>query len=116
MAEPTDTSSIRRPVTGADSPVERSFRLLQLVVAAGEPIGVRELSRRSALPRSTVGRLVAQLEDLGMVGRTDDAAVVPGPGLATLHPDASDESVLPARLAPLLDRLVEEFGENAAAS
>ena len=65
------------PSTTVDAPVpgsvERAFSLLQAVVAAHEPIGVRELGRRVGLPRSTVSRLVATLTDLGMVERTADA-------------------------------------------
>lgn len=99
-----------------DSPVERAFRLLQLVVGSEAPLGVRELARRSGLPRSTVGRLVGQLEALHMVERTEDAAVVAGPGLASLQPDQASGTHLPARLRPLLHELVAEFGENAALS
>lgn len=112
MAAPADESRTNPP----DSPVERAFRVLQLVVGSGEPLGIRELARRSALPRSTVGRLVGQLTDLGMVERTDDLAVVAGPGLASLQPDAATGSHLPARLRPLLHELVAAFGENAALS
>ncbi len=99
-----------------ESPVERAFRLLQLVAGSEEPLGVRELARRSGLPRSSVGRLVGQLERLDMVERTDDAAVVAGPGLATLQPDQASGTHLPARLRPLLHELVATFGENAALS
>ena len=112
MAAPTDESRTSPP----DSPVERAFRVLQLVVSSEEPLGIRELARRSGLPRSTVGRLVGQLTDLGMVERTGDLAVVAGPGLASLQPDAATGSHLPARLRPLLHELVVTFGENAALS
>jgi len=99
-----------------DSPVERAFRLLQLVVGSDAPLGVRELARRSGLPRSTVGRLVHQLVELDMVERTEDAGVVAGPGLASLQPDQTSGTHLPARLRPLLHELVVTFGENAALS
>lgn len=102
--------------TGGDSPVERSFRVLQLVVGSEAPLGIRELARRSGLPRSTVGRLVGQLEALHMVERTDDAGVVAGPGLASLQPNQASGTHLPARLRPLLHELVATFGENAALS
>jgi len=98
-----------------ESPVDRAFRLLQVIVAAGEPLGVRELGRRTGLPRSTVGRLVGALTDLGMVDRTTDGSVVPGSALATLQPRAS-EAVLGDQLRPLLAELVSTFGENAALS
>jgi len=107
--------SIAHATPTGESPVDRAFRLLQVVVAAGEPLGIRELARRTGLPRSTVGRLVATLTDLAMVGRTADGAVIAGSALATLQP-RTGEAVLGDRLRPLLAELVVRFGENAALS
>lgn len=95
--------------------MDRAFGLLQLVVAAGAPIGVRDLARRSGLSRSTTGRLLAILTDLGMVERTPDGAAVPGAGLATLTSSvAGSAPLVRERLRPLTVELVREFGENAA--
>ncbi len=107
----SDSSAASRPV----GPVHRAFGLLQLVVAAGEPVGVRDLARRSGLSRSTTGRMLGILGDLGMVERTADGAAVPGVGLATLT-SAVEQSmpVLRERLRPLTADLMREFGENAA--
>lgn len=99
-----------------DSPIERAFRLLQIVVGSDAPLGIRELARRSGLPRSTVGRIVSQLASLEMVERTNDAGVLAGPGLASLQPDQTSGAHLPLRLRPLLQELVHSFGENAALS
>ncbi len=110
MAEVTAPST-----TGGQGPVERAFRLLQTIVAADESTGVRELSRRSGLPRSTVARLVGTLADLGMVDRTADGAVLPGSALATLQPGATPP-MLRDQLRPLLAELAHSFGENAALS
>ena len=109
MAE-TPTPSI------GDSPVERAFRVLQIIVATEGSVGVRELGRRSGLPRSTVGRLVTTLTDLGMVARTSEGAVVPGSALATLNPKAANEPMLADLLRPLLVELVQQFDENAGLS
>src|SRR5690349_8988735 len=62
----------------AEGPVHRAFGLLQLVVAAGEPVGVRELARRAGLARSTTSRMLAILAELGMVERTPDGGARPG--------------------------------------
>jgi len=95
--------------------VHRAFGLLQLVVAAGEPVGVRDLARRSGLSHSTTGRMLGILTELGMVERTPGGAATPGAGLATLTSSAADSiPVLRERLRPLTDDLVREFGENAA--
>lgn len=100
--------------SAAQGPVDRAFHLLQAVVAAGEPVGVRELGRRTGLPRSTASRLVATLERLRMVERTPDGDVVPGGALATLQIDGETTPLLRDRLHPLLVDIVQEFGENAA--
>jgi DNA-binding IclR family transcriptional regulator len=103
------------PSTTGESPVDRAFRLLQTVVAAGESVGIRELSRRSGLPRSTVARLVGNLADLGMVTRASDGSVLPGSALSTLQSDAA-QPLLSDQLRPLLSELAATFGENAALS
>ena len=104
------------PSTTVDAPasgsVERAFSLLQAVVGAGEPIGVRELGRRVGLPRSTVSRMVATLADLGMVERTADRLVVPGSALATLQLDGGPAPLLRDRLRPLLAELAEIHPES----
>jgi IclR family acetate operon transcriptional repressor len=98
-----------------ESPIDRAFRLLQTVVAAGESVGIRELSRRSGLPRSTVARHIGTLADLGMVSRAADGSVLPGTALVTLQPDAA-KPMLGDQLRPLLSELASTIGENAALS
>jgi IclR family acetate operon transcriptional repressor len=108
----------RRPSsTGfAEGPVHRAFGLLQVVAAAGEPIGVRELGRRAGLSRSTTSRMLAILAELGMVERTADGGARPGAGLVTLtRHAAAAPAVLGARLRPLVNELQRTYGENAAA-
>src|SRR5215217_1931481 len=81
MSDVAISSSTR---SAAEGPVHRAFGLLQLVVAAGEPIGVRELGRRAGLSRSTTSRMLGILAELGMVERTADGEARPGAALATL--------------------------------
>lgn len=108
MSDPAHSS---RPV----GPVHRAFGLLRLVVAAGEPVGVRELSRRSGLSRSTTGRMLGILSELGLVERTSDGAALPGVGLATLTASAGrSTAALREQFRPLTNDLLSEFGENAA--
>lgn len=95
-------------------PVDRAFRVLQTVVAADEPVGVRELSRRTGLPTSTTSRLVLQLERLRMVARASSGQIIPGSALATLQPGASATPLVSDRLRPLLVELASHFGEDAA--
>lgn len=99
----------------AEGPVHRAFALLQLVVAAGGPIGVRELGRRAGLSRSTTSRTLGILAELGMVERTPDGGAQPGAALATLT-GALDRSpaVVRERYRPLANEMRRTYGENAA--
>lgn len=110
MAPPKASSTAAD--NAAPGSVERAFSLLQAVVGAGEPIGVRELGRRVGLPRSTVSRLVATLVGLGMVERTADRLVIPGSALATLQMDGGPTPLLRDRLRPLLAELAELHPES----
>ena len=106
---------VTSPAESTTSAIERSFLLLQLVAAADEPLGVRELGRRSGLPRSTVSRLAAQLVELGMLTRSGVGGLVSGPALGTLIPgDEAPPAALEDRLRPLLVECVQRFGESAA--
>lgn len=96
-------------------PVDRAFALLQIVVAAPHPIGVRELARQAGLAPSTTTRTLGILGDLGMVERTVDGAARPGTALATLtHQVEQSPASLRDRLRPLAVDLMNEFGESAA--
>jgi IclR family acetate operon transcriptional repressor len=107
----------RASAPGAPSaPLERAFRVLQELVAAPEPIGVRELGRRCGLPSSTASRIVAQLVALGFVERGPDGRVAPGSAMATLQIDTEVRPLLRDRLRPLLVDLAVRFGEHAALS
>lgn len=99
----------------AEGAVHRSFALLQLLVAAGEPLGVRELARRSGLSKSAVSRLLATLAQIGMVERTGDGGARPGAGLATLTRRVEHTpGLLRERLRPLTAEMQREYDENAA--
>lgn len=113
---PSSTAGVGTAASGrGPSPVARAFQLLQLVVASDEPLGVRELGRRSGMPKSAVGRMLANLEELGMVDRTADGAARPGAGLATLTRRVErSPALLREQLRPLTVDLEREFGENAA--
>ncbi len=101
-------------VAPSSGPVERAFGLLQAVVAAGEPVGVRELGRRTGLPRSTTSRLLNQLNELGMVERSGDGMFGPGSALATLAVGDDTAPLFRDRLRPLLATLADEYGESVA--
>ena len=102
------------PVPSTTGVMERGFLVLQAVVAAGEPVGVRELARRTGLARSTVSRLLSTLEAMGMVERDGSGSSRPGTALATLAPAGGHPPLLRDQLRPLLVELVDTFGESSA--
>ncbi len=113
MANEPDSSTLNPPST-ATSAVQRAFVLLQTVVAASEPVGVRELARRTGLPRSTAARLASTLAEIGMVERVADGSLVPGSALATLSVDGGPAPLLRDRLRPVLTALAEHHDESVA--
>lgn len=99
----------------APGPVDRAFTVLQLIVAAPSPLGVRALGRRAGLSPATTSRTLGILADLGMVERTPNGAARPGPGLATLTRRVEQSpATLRDRLRPLAADMTHSFGENAA--
>lgn len=99
----------------APGPVDRAFTILQLVVAAPGPVGVRALGRRAGLSPATTSRTLGILTDLGMVERTPTGGARPGPGLTTLTRRVEHSpATLRDRLRPLTAEITHSFGENAA--
>lgn len=111
----SQTMSAGTVTSSVEGPVHRAFGLLQLVVATGEPVGVRELARRSGLSRSTTSRMLGILAELGMVERTPDGGARPGAGLATLTQRVdTSPAVLRERFRPVAIDMRRNYGENAA--
>jgi IclR family pca regulon transcriptional regulator len=91
--------------------LERAFSVLDEV--ARHPAGVTAIAERVGLPKSTVARLLATLEELEAVERFDGARWRIGPGVAALSSAASPERSLVAIARPHLAELVAELGEDA---
>ena len=106
----TSASTNHGPPTVAA--VERAFTILRALAAAGESMGVSALARETGLAKSTVSRLLATLDGIGIAERVgDDGRYGLGPGLAVLTPRATSSLVELAR--PHLRDLVDEIGEDA---
>jgi DNA-binding IclR family transcriptional regulator len=91
--------------------VERAFAILAAL--AGRTAGVTTLAARLGLPKSTVARLLATLQQLGAVERVDGARWRIGPGVAALAAGASAERGLAALVRSELVSLVADLGEDA---
>jgi DNA-binding IclR family transcriptional regulator len=91
--------------------LERAFAILDEV--ARRPAGVTAIAERVRLPKSTVARLLATLEDVEAVERFDGARWRIGPGVAALTEAVSPERSLISIVRPFLVDLVTELGEDA---
>lgn len=91
--------------------IDRAAELLVRVVESSRPVTVGELAERSGLPKSTTSRLVGALERRGLVQRSGDRRVAPGPVLLRFaHRDTGESLVDLAR--PALRLLAELSGET----
>jgi IclR family KDG regulon transcriptional repressor len=91
--------------------LERAFAILDEV--AQRPAGVTAIAERVRLPKSTVARLLATLEDVDAVERFDGARWRIVPGVGALTTAVSSERNLIAIARPSLVDLVAELGEDA---
>jgi DNA-binding IclR family transcriptional regulator len=91
--------------------LERAFAILDEV--AQRPAGVTAIAARVRLPKSTVARLLATLEDVDAVERFDGSSWRIGPGVEALTAAASPERSLVSAARPLLVDLVAGLGEDA---
>ena len=91
--------------------LERAFAILDEV--AQRPAGVTAIAERVRLPKSTVARLLATLEEVDAVERFDGARWRIGPGVSALSSAVSPERSLISIARPFLTELVTELGEDA---
>jgi DNA-binding IclR family transcriptional regulator len=98
--------------------IERTFSVLRAVSAGGGSVGgsvgVSEVSRATGLAKSTCSRILASLDDLGIVERIDDAGrFVIGAGLISLAGSGTSPSSLRELARPELLDLADRLGECA---
>lgn len=93
--------------------IERTFAVLRAIAEGDESVGVSEVARRAGLAKSTTSRILASLDELGMIDRLDDRYVI-GQGLASLTDGARPGVALRDVARPYLVDLADEFGESVA--
>jgi DNA-binding IclR family transcriptional regulator len=95
--------------------VESVARAIRIVEAlAQSPAGLSETARRVHLPKSTVARLLATLEQMEAVERDEDGRVYRlGPIVQRLSSAAGGPAQLTAFARPYLDELTTATGEAA---
>lgn len=100
------------------SQVESVARAMKIVEAlAQSPAGLSETARRVGLPKSTVARLLATLENAEAVERDEDGRLYRlGPMVQRLSSAAGGPGQLTAFARPYLDELTSFTGEAAGIS
>jgi DNA-binding IclR family transcriptional regulator len=95
--------------------IDRAFLVLKAL--AVEPSGVTDLAQRVGLPKSTVARMLATLEEQGAVSRAEDVAVYSiGMGLVELAGAVDATAALATAVRPHLVWLSDRLGEAAGFS
>lgn len=92
--------------------VDRFADALEALADAGRPLGVTELADRLGVHKATTSRLMAAMEERGLV-RRNAAGYLLGPALARLAATAVAELELVDLSRPVLRDLVEVTGEAA---
>ena len=100
------------------STVESVARAIRIVEALAQlPAGLSETARRVGLPKSTVARLLATLEEMEAVERDEDGRIYRlGPIVQRLSSAAGGPAQLTAFARPYLDELTAFTGEAAGIS
>ena len=95
------------------SPLLRAFALLERVVAADAPISLSEATAAAGLPKPTVYRILATLEEAGLIAREPEGRRVgAGPRLTRLALDVLRNGVARGPRRAILQHLVGEIGET----
>jgi DNA-binding IclR family transcriptional regulator len=99
--------------------VERVFAVLRAIGATTEGGGVTRIAEQTGLPKSTVSRICATLEQLALVTRLPNKEAAGrgfkiGPALIALVANVPQSASLAAIAQPYLQRLQEVIGETVA--
>jgi DNA-binding IclR family transcriptional regulator len=99
--------------------VARVFAVLQVISATTDGAGVTQIAQQTGLPKSTVSRICATLEQLALVTRLPGKEATGrgfkiGPALVALVAHVPHAETLAVIAQPYLQRLQEAVGETVA--
>lgn len=94
-------------------PLMRAFGLLEHIVRSEGPVALQSLTLEAGLPKPTVYRMLAMLEESGLVSREPDGRrVTVGPRLLRFALDTQLTASVRAPRHAILKRLADELGET----
>ncbi len=96
--------------------VARAVQVLDVLAASDAGLGVNEVARRLGVNASTASRLLATLQEAGLVERTDAGPYRLGLKLVALSDRVLAQLDVRQLARPLLARLVDQTGETATVS
>jgi len=97
-----------------DLPLERYFRILETIAVARGGLGVSDIAERCDLPLATAHRLLQNLQSADLIGTAGGKRkdYLLGQRLLRLLHAGSDAAWLAISVQPILDSLVDEFGDT----
>lgn len=94
-------------------PLLRAFDLLERVARADGPTALQSLAADSGLPKPTIYRMLAMLDEAGLVTREPDGRrIAAGPRLVRFALDVQLSEAVRAPRHAILKRLAEDLGET----
>ena len=94
-------------------PLLRAFALLERIAAADGPVALQDLAEEAALPKPTVYRMLAMLENAGLATREPDGRrLAAGPRLVRFALDVQLSAAVRAPRHAILKRLADQLGET----
>jgi IclR family acetate operon transcriptional repressor len=93
--------------------LNKALDILEALVAAGESVGLTELSRAAGINKATAHRILTTLEARGFLAREPDSRrYVPGSRLVAMATAVTAGTDLVQAALPVLESLRKEFGET----
>lgn len=94
--------------------IEKAVRILEILAEAGTPMPLREIARRTELPKSTLHGIISTLRETGLVEQSaEDGCYGLGLHLFELGCAASGSRNITAISRPFLQSLANRAGETA---
>lgn len=91
--------------------VKSTFRILE-ELARSQPLGLKEITRATEIPKSTVFRILSTLVHVGYVLRDANRDYLISPSLSTLVSEEASAEALRSLAFPLMQELRNRYGET----